>query len=209
VEVYGAIDFPRRWELAAVLLKDVAAVDPTILHHNDRLWLFAAGLGGPGTEWSELSLFFAHSLFAEWRPHPKNPIVRDLRRARPAGRLFFHHGILVRPGQDCSECYGHAISFNSIDVLSETHYQETPLTTILPNWMRTVSATHTFNQQGGFVMLDGLMRVPRGATLSRNLRAFLRHGFMRNHAARVMRPRKPALVKTSLVSPVWDCGPQS
>ena len=161
VEVYRAVDFPLRWELAAVLLSDVSAVDSTILEHNGKLWLFAAGLGGLGTEWSELSLFFADSLFGEWRPHPKNPIVRDARRARPAGRLFFRNESLIRPGQNCSVCYGYAISFNRVDILSETDYRETPLTTFLPNWMPGLSGTHTFNQQSGIRVLDGRVLVPR------------------------------------------------
>jgi hypothetical protein len=161
VEVYGAVDFPRRWELAGVLLRNVTAVDPTILEHNGKLCLFAAGLGGPGTEWSELSLFFAESLFLEWHSHPKNPIVRDVRRARPAGRLFFQNGHLIRPGQDCSQGYGHAISFNRVDVLSETDYREIPVGTVLPNWMPRLCATHTFNQQGDYSVLDGKVPIPR------------------------------------------------
>jgi len=173
VEVYGAIDFPNRWELAVVLLRNVLAVDATILEYQGKLWLFAAGLGGLGTEWSELSLFFADSLFGDWHPHPKNPIVRDVRRARPGGRFFSQQGFLIRPGQDCSERYGYAISLNRVDVLSETDYKETPLATILPTWMPRGLATHTFNQQVGVTILDGEMLVPRWVPREWKLRAFL------------------------------------
>jgi len=209
VEVYGGIDFPQRWELAAVLLRNVTAVDPTILQHNGKLWLFAAGLGGPGTEFSELSLFFADSLFGEWRPHPKNPIVRDMRRARPAGGLFFQHELLIRPGQDCSERYGGAISLNRVDVLSETDYKETPLTTILPNWMPRLCATHTFNQQGGFRMLDGLMLVPRWRPVERKLRAFLDGsrscGVTEPQPSWTLTAGTPALEELPSVFPVSGC----
>ena len=155
-----------------MLLRDVTAVDSTILEHNGRLWLFAAGLGGLGTEHSELSLFFADSLFDEWRPHPKNPIVCDVRRARPAGSLFFQGDLLIRPAQDCSERYGYAISLNKVEMLSETDYSEIHLSTILPNWMPRICATHTFNQQGGFRVLDCQMLVPRWAPVNQNLRVF-------------------------------------
>jgi len=161
VEVYVSIDFPQRWELATVLLRNVTAADPTIVEHNGKLWLFVSGLGGAETEFSELYLFFADSLFGEWRPHPLNPIVRDVRRARPAGRLFFEGDHLIRPGQDCSKCYGHSISLNRVDVLTETDFMETPLRTILPNWLPRVSATHTFNQGGDFTVLDGMVLVHR------------------------------------------------
>jgi hypothetical protein len=211
VEVYGAIDFPHRWELAAVLLRNVTAVDSTILEHNGKLWLFAAGLAGLGTECSELSLFSADSLFGQWRPHPKNPIVRDVRRARPAGRFFFQHGLLIRPGQDCSKRYGYAISLNRVDVLSETDYRETPLTAIFPNWMPRLLATHTFNQQGGFRLLDGQMLVPRWAQAEGNLRAFLDGSWFRGvtgrQRTRVLTRRKPALVEPPSVSRISGCRP--
>jgi hypothetical protein len=161
VELYVAVDFPHRWEFAAVLLRNITAVDSTILEHNGKLWLFAAGLGGAATESSELSLFFADSLLGEWHPHPKNPIVRDVRRARPAGNLFLDRNVLIRPAQDCSECYGYAISLNQVEVISETDYKESFLTTILPNWMPNLCATHTFNQRDGFRVLDGRRWVRR------------------------------------------------
>ena len=198
VEAYGAVEFPWRWELAAVLLRNVTAADPTIFEHNGRLWLFAAGLAGLGTEWSELSLFFADSLFGEWRPHPKNPIVRDVRRARPAGSLFFQRQLLIRPGQDCSARYGHSISLNKVEELSETDYREVPFATILPNWMPRLCATHTFNQQGEFRVLDGLSLVPRWELVGRNPRTLLggsRFGSVTEHQpSQVLRQRKPTVV---------------
>jgi len=161
IEVYGAVDFPHRWELAAVLLSKVSAVDPTIFEHNGKLWLFAAGLGGEGTESNELSLFFADSLFGKWCPHPMNPIVCDARRARPAGSLFFQRDLLIRPGQNCAAHYGHAISLNKVEELSETNYREVPFATILPDWMDGIFATHTLNQRGGITVLDARAHVPR------------------------------------------------
>jgi len=166
VELYRAVEFPYRWQPAAILLSNVTAVDPTILEHNGRLWLFASGIRGGGTEESELSLFVADSLFGEWRPHPKNPIVCDIRRARPAGSLFFQRDLLIRPGQDCSARYGYAISLNHVEVLSETDYREAPFATILPNWMDGICATHTLNRAGTTTVLDARHRVPRLALFS-------------------------------------------
>lgn len=167
VEVYRAINFPWRWERAAVLLKDVAAADPTIFECDGKLWLFVAGLGNPALNTSELSLFFCDSLFGEWQPHPGNPIVCDVRRARPAGALFVEAGVLIRPGQDCSTRYGCAITLNRVEVLSETDYREVPIATILPNWMRGICATHTLNRSTGIQVLDAVARRPRYAPLSR------------------------------------------
>jgi hypothetical protein len=169
VEIYGAVEFPYRWELAAVLLNNVSAVDSTIFQYKDKLWLFAGGLSGEGTESNELSLFWANSLFGPWQPHPKNPVVCDVRRARPAGSLFFDQGSLIRPGQDCTARYGYAISLNRVDELSETDYREVPLATILPDWMEGIHATHTLNRLGGMTVLDARTRVPRFPLFGRAL----------------------------------------
>lgn len=165
VELYRAIDFPWQWKRAAVLLKDVAAADPTIFEYRGKLWLFVAGLGGAALNTSELSLFFCDSLFGEWQPHPGNPIVCDVRRARPAGALFTQAGMLIRPGQDCSIRYGRAITLNRVEVLSETDYREVPTATILPNWMPGICATHTVNRGPGIKVLDAVARRPRYAPL--------------------------------------------
>ena len=167
IEVYRAIEFPRRWELAATLFNNVSAVDATLFERDGKLWLFAAGIGGKDLTCSELSLFYSDSLFGPWIPHPKNPIVCDVRRARPAGRLFYESGELIRPGQDCSQCYGYAISLNRIDVLSETDYSETPIGAIQPDWAPGLSATHTLNMNSRYEVLDGKCLVTRYGSAAR------------------------------------------
>lgn len=161
VEVYRATEFPRRWELAGVLLANVPAVDTTLFERNGKLWLFTSGIGGEDLKSSELSLFFSDSLFGPWTSHPKNPIICDVRRARPAGRLFYEEGDLIRPAQDCSECYGHAITLNRIEALSETDYREIPVGTILPDWAADLFATHTLNMDSRYEVLDAKSRVAR------------------------------------------------
>jgi hypothetical protein len=168
VEIYRAVDFPWIWEPAGVLLSNVSAVDPTILHHDGKLWLFVAGLGGSATTYSELSLFFSDSLLGPWRPHPKNPVVCDVHRARPAGEIVHEDGILIRPGQDCSRRYGYAITLNRIEVLSETDYRERPCTTIHPDWLKGIQATHTLNRKAGLQVLDAKARSPRYRFLSKS-----------------------------------------
>jgi hypothetical protein len=155
VEIYRAVDFPRRWELAATLLTNVRAADSTIFEHGGKLWLFTAGIGGKDLGCSELSLFFSDSLFGPWMPHPKNPIVCDVSGARPAGSLFYEAGELIRPAQDCSQRYGYAISLNRVDVLSETDYRETRVGKILPEWAEGLCASHTLNMDSRYEVLDG------------------------------------------------------
>src|SRR5262249_62387392 len=92
IQLYRAVNFPRQWTLEKVLIEGISAVDPTLFEHNGKFWLFAAN---PQND--ELFLFYSDSLFGKWNDRPRNPIVSDLRRARPAGHVFFEHRRIIRP----------------------------------------------------------------------------------------------------------------
>jgi hypothetical protein len=160
IGLYRAIDFPHQWKLERVLLDGIRAVDTTIHIEPDRFWLFTNVVEGPEDR-GELHLFFSRALDDEWRPHPRNPIVSDPGRARPAGRLFERNGALIRPSQDCSRGYGVAVVLNRVDVLSTSEYRETPLDRIEANWMPRLEATHTYTFDSGYECLDGRRRVRR------------------------------------------------
>ena len=169
VELYRAVDFPSRWKLEQVLLRDIFAGDATLLEGPERLWLFVsvAEPGAPLTD--ELHLYSATTLTGPWTPHRENPVVSDVRSARPAGRIFRHGDHLIRPAQDCSLAYGFAIVLNRIDVLTPSEYRETPVGRIDPTWSRGLSATHTYNFTETLEVIDGRHSVlrPRDARMRR------------------------------------------
>ena len=90
IELYECVAFPDAWRHKMNLMEDVQAVDTTLLFHGGKWWLFtslsehdAAPVG------DELFLFYADDLMTtEWQPHPLNPIVSDVRKARSAGRIL-------------------------------------------------------------------------------------------------------------------------
>jgi hypothetical protein len=164
LELWRATSFPWRWELDKVLMHDVVAVDPTLLEHGGRLWLFVNLSASGGGANDELFLFHASSLQDEWRPHPMNPVVSDLRRARPAGALFVEDGRLYRPAQDCSGEYGSAIWLHRVDALDERSYRETPVRRIDGSWHPGATCTHTLSRAGGFDAIDARMWIRRGST---------------------------------------------
>jgi hypothetical protein len=160
VELYRAEAFPGRWVLERVLMDQVAAVDPTLFQHNGRLWLFL-NMAAPGAETTdELHLFYADSPLGDWTPHRCNPVVSDVRRARPGGALFMENGELIRPSQDCSLRYGYALVLNRVEKLSETEYRETPIHHIGPEWQEGNLCTHTYNRTDGWEVVDGMF-LPR------------------------------------------------
>jgi hypothetical protein len=102
----------------------------------------------------ELFLFHAEAPTGPWLPHPRNPIVSDPRRARPAGALFREGDTLYRPGQDCAADYGAAFWVNRVEQLDERHYRETPIRRITPEWHPDGLCTHTLARAGEFEAMD-------------------------------------------------------
>lgn len=156
IELYRSTEFPHNWELVRIIADNILAVDTTIFEHAGKLWLFTNIAVPGGSTFDELHLFYADSLEGEWTPHPKNPVVSDVRRARPAGVLFWEGEKLVRPSQDCSLRYGYAMTFNEVQILSEKDYKERPFSRIEPHWCPGSICTHTYNRTDEFEVLDGM-----------------------------------------------------
>jgi hypothetical protein len=94
--------------MAAILMINVYAVDPTILRKDGKWWLFVNIRENEGaSSLDELFLFYSADLFCrDWTPHPKNPVVSDVKSSRPAGRIFSYNGNIYRPSQNNSKRYG-------------------------------------------------------------------------------------------------------
>lgn len=158
VELYRCTHFPERWEFVRALMSDIYAVDATLWKQDSTYWLFTNVKMPGASSLDALYLFHATDLTgAKWTPHPRNPIVRDIRSARPGGRIFLQDGKLIRPSQDSGPRYGYALKFNRISKLSETEYAEEPEASFTPRGSRYL-ATHTFNQAGDMTVIDAVLR---------------------------------------------------
>ena len=156
IDLYRCTRFPDKWELVSTLMDDVVAVDATLLEHEGRWWMFATVRENEGTNClDELHIFHADSpLSTDWQPHKKNPVSTDVRNARPAGAIQKHKGSLYRPAQNGSVRYGYGMHINLIELLNENDYQETIVSSIEPDWDRTINATHTLNHTGNLSVSD-------------------------------------------------------
>jgi len=160
IDLYKSLSFPDRWEKVITLMEGVRAVDTTLLQKDGLWWLFVnicENEGAAGDD--ELFLFYASELVTQdWTPHPLNPIVSDVRTARPAGKIFTHNGNLYRPAQNCSRRYGYGMAINQIVTLSTTDYQENCVNEIRPDWDKSIVATHTINFEDNMMVIDAIKR---------------------------------------------------
>ncbi|HET7028766.1 MAG TPA: hypothetical protein VFI28_13820 [Candidatus Limnocylindrales bacterium] len=160
LELYRAARFPDSWRWDRTLLAERAA-DATLVEHDGRWWLFTARPGPGGRTADELHVYIAASPLGPWRAHPRNPVVSDVRTARPGGAFFRHAGRLYRPAQDGGPTYGYALVVMRVDRLDEDGYAETCVQRIEPTWRPRMIATHTLNSLGELTVIDAAIREPR------------------------------------------------
>ncbi len=160
IQLYKCIEFPLRWKLETVLMADVEGVDSTIHKKDGKYWLFVNIKENQGAStYDELFLFSSDKLNSkEWKPHPQNPIVSDVRKARPAGKIFEYQGKLYRPAQNCSKHYGYGMQICQITELNTESYKEENVQSIFPNWDKNLLSTHTLNSVSKLTIIDGLIR---------------------------------------------------
>lgn len=163
IELYKCVDFPLKWKLHSVLMRDIYAVDSTILKHDNYYWLFCNIKENQGaSSLDELFLFYSISILdGDWQSHPCNPIISDVSRSRPAGNIFERNGKLYRPAQNSAKGYGHGMVLNEIIELSTTVYKEEIVQSLYPNWEKDLMSTHTMNHNCKLTVIDALIRVRR------------------------------------------------
>ncbi len=158
VEIYRADAFPFDWRLESVLLDGLYAVDATLAEVDGTWWMFANVGVERALNYDELCVFHAPTPLGPWTPHRRNPVKSDARCARPAGRLFYWHGDLYRPSQDCSGQYGSAIVINRVTRLTTAEYREDAVSRVEAKWAPNLLGTHTLNTAPGISVVDVLIR---------------------------------------------------
>jgi hypothetical protein len=161
IELYRCTEFPHKWVKEINLMENVLAFDTTLLFSDNRWWLFANMIDRPNmSSWDELSIFYSDDLKStKWIAHQSNPVISDVRKARPAGAIYEEGGRLFRPSQDCSKRYGYCININEITCLTEKDYKEELREEIKPKTEMNETAVHTINHLANFTIIDVQKRI--------------------------------------------------
>jgi hypothetical protein len=162
VELYRSVSFPFEWQREKILLEANCPLDATLIEVKGTWWMFVnIQEQGVTVNWDELHLYYSESPRGPWRPHARNPVVSDVRSARPAGRLFWSNSVLYRPSQDSSLRYGYATTISKITNLSPSQYAETEVLKIVPDWHPDVLGIHTLNFLDEITVIDCLTKRSR------------------------------------------------
>lgn len=154
VEVYRCLEFPGRWELACTPLTGLDIADACVLRTSAG-WLMLASVayeGGLG--WDELHVFRADALCGPWTPDPDNPVVSDVRTARPGGRMWEKDGRLFRLAQDSAGRYGSGLGLFEVTRDAEGAYRQEPVA-VLDSFDFAMNGVHAYDSAGRFEVVDG------------------------------------------------------
>ncbi len=141
IALYRARRFPFQWVRETALLPNTPGAEASVIHHEDRWWMFYTIVGPKARDQRELHLASSDNLVGPWKPHRLNPILDDRTGARPGGTPFLTAaGDLVLPVQDCSQTYGGALHLLRFKTLSRDSVTTERLPTRLTGDL--FSATH-------------------------------------------------------------------
>ena len=145
--MYKCIDFPLKWKLHKILVKNIRAVDNNIIKYGNKYWLFTnKDSSDVGDFASELHIFYADELDStSWKSHPKNPVIFDSKKARNGGKILSDDNHLYRVFQKHDfDKYGASLGISKIKILTEKEYQEEIFMNLLPDFDEKILGIHNF-----------------------------------------------------------------
>ena len=142
-----------------IILTNIPLLDSTIFKHNNKFWLFAT-LADHKFDHSKLYIYYADSLFGEYKPHINNPVKQGLNGTRPACNIIMVDNEMYRPAQNCKEYYGKSITINKIITLNENEFKEEPYLQITADKNSVYSeGIHTINVLEDIIVVDGIKMI--------------------------------------------------
>jgi hypothetical protein len=132
IELYEAVEFPRKWRRTAILKDGAHYVDPTLLQKDGKFWLFYTRHGEGYDADLHLHIAYSDKLQGPYTEHVGNPVKISARSARPAGGFFTDDkGRLIRPAPNSTRTYGGSIVLNEVKVLTENKYEEVEIQEVM------------------------------------------------------------------------------
>lgn len=158
LEIYRALDFPTKWELATTAFEGEKVADAFFFDDaQDQKWLFInKQMAETAPMNSELYIYKVDSAeLNSIQPHAQNPVIIDARVARNGGSIFEYGNEYYRPSQrNIDGIYGRALNINRIKKLTLETYEEEIVRIVEPDFDKNLMATHHLHQIGNRFVFD-------------------------------------------------------
>jgi hypothetical protein len=156
IRLYKCVEFPLRWELVKVLMKNVDAADTSLFKKEGTWWLLtnicSAGIGDHN---SELHIFSSKDLYTDvWIPHEGNPVIFDPRKARNGGLILERDGIYRVFQKQGWDLYGESCGVAKVKNISNIEYIEEDQFSLEPKFAKDVRGIHSYSYCDGVVAFD-------------------------------------------------------
>lgn len=154
VSLYRCLEFPHRWVKEAVLLADFQGVDPTLIRHEGRYWMWVGEQRRRARD--QTFLFHAPALQGPWVEHSLSPAICRPDLARPAGQPWMDGGQWHRPAQDRRGTYGGGMVIYRVDRLNPYEYEESEVMIWRPrpSWLAYQDGLHHVCHLGAWTVWD-------------------------------------------------------
>lgn len=158
IRIYKCLDFPCRWGLESVIMKEVSAVDSMLFEKDGKWWMLTSiDHTNTGDYAQALSIYYSdHPLSSDWKAHSKNPIYIDSTRVRNAGLLKEGNRIFRVSQAQGFDVYGKQTLIFEINEINEFNYTETQVAEITPSFKKGIIGTHHFHSNGKITVYDYL-----------------------------------------------------
>jgi hypothetical protein len=155
IRIYKCDEFPLRWSLHKIIMRDVTAVDTMLFERGGKWWMLT-NIGPSGmNDFPELLAFWANSPLDEtWTPHRNNPLLVDAAKARNAGLLRDGERLYRVAQAQGFDFYGKATTVNEIVQLDENGYAERRVMSVQPEFRPGILGTHHIHSDGATTVMD-------------------------------------------------------
>ncbi|MDD4616419.1 MAG: hypothetical protein PHW76_04780 [Alphaproteobacteria bacterium] len=149
----------NEWVKIASPLEGAATADSILFEHGGLFWIAYTEVSDVHPAHDNLNLLYSTTFEGPWQPHKANPVIRGSSCSRCGGTPFYIDGVLYRPAQDCSRCYGGALRLMRVLECSPESYREEEASFLSPTDFQNPDGLHTLSAWGDRCLVDGKRHV--------------------------------------------------
>jgi hypothetical protein len=133
-------------------LTDHRMIDPVVFEKDSIFWIFASD---PISPLDQVNIYY-YGKDRMIREHKMNPVKKNIKNSRPAGKIFYYKDDIIRPVQDSEKCYGNMVRLMKIIELTTSTFAEEEVCAISSEFNPPYDqGLHTFNVYDDCIIVDG------------------------------------------------------